>query len=92
MATTSKLKAKGLEQKVDSLSREVARLRAIVDWEKSLEDVPYDEGKIRPEVMRDIIKQSNRIRAGVEPIYHDDPETFKARIRREKTAPRSRKS
>lgn len=77
-----------------SLSREVARLRAIVDWEKALENVPYDddEGEIHPEFVRRLTKQINRIQSGIEPIYHYDPDTFNARIAREKDTPRRKRA
>lgn len=73
-----------LTREVRALSQEVARLRAIVDWEKALEDVPIDTEELRPEFVRKIGKQIDNIRTGKEPIYYFDTESFRERVEKER--------
>ncbi len=67
-------------KEIRGLKREVARLRSIVDWEKALEDTPYDDEELSPEFVKMILKQERDIRTGKEPIYHFEPRSFAQRL------------
>jgi len=76
--------AEKLEQKIETLGKEVARLRAIVDWEKALENVPYDRETLSQKAEKKLIRDIERIRSGKDPVYHFDPESFRERIAKER--------
>lgn len=73
-----------LLHEVRALSEEVERLRRIVDWEKALEDVPYEEEELNPAVVRSLLQQMQNIQSGKEPTYHFDPKSFRARLAKNK--------